>query len=411
MTDPESPPFRSLLVLPGHALNPRTGGGQRTGVFFNALKQLGPTEIVILRETPANGAEEFFPGHAGVHHICTPRFPSRQRGGLALLRANLERFTLIRREYAPDPEVTRQIHALLTPEHRLVAYRYIIAHAVAGLEDGQPDTPPLFVDIDDRDEQKYQSAARRMFPAPIFWLFGKLVIPRLRQVVDACIRRASFVWIAAEEDRAGVAGLPHGVVPNVPFFDIPDDTPAPSTSQELLFVGTFLHRPNQDGARWFLRNCWPELHARHPQAVLRIVGLGNWGSLAAEFPDLGGVDYVGTVDEIGPEYARSRLVISPLFEGGGSKIKVIEACAFGRPVVASPHSLRGFGDSLPAAIPGARDAAEFIAACDAILSDPEQADTLGQSLRALQQREFSRQGVEQRIVDQIQDALAGSGRP
>ena len=45
--------------------------------------------------------------------------------------------------------------------------------------------------------------------------------------------------------------------------------------------------------------------------------------------------------DLRPWYAGADVVVAPLWHGGGTRIKVLEAFAYGRPVVATPLAVRG----------------------------------------------------------------------
>ena len=81
-------------------------------------------------------------------------------------------------------------------------------------------------------------------------------------------------------------------------------------------------------------------------ARLRLVGGGDWARSLDGIAAADRIDTPGFVADIGAAYASARLVICPLTEGGGSKVKLVEACAYGRPIVATSHSVRGFAPQL-----------------------------------------------------------------
>lgn len=396
---------RCLLIVPDGGINPKMGSGQRSIICFEALKQIGPVDVAILGAGTDPGVSVFFPGAASVQWVASARFPVIRKTGLAWLVYNLQRFLFVPRLYAPEPQVVPQVAALLTDAHRVVLCRYALPFCVSGLESTR--TRHVFVDIDDRDDQKFLTAAEAVLgQGPLMHLFRRFVVPAVRRQLIRRLSAVRLLWYAAPEDDLKIPGPDTAILRNVPFAVAPPTAPhPPSVNQDVLFVGSYEHRPNQDGVRWFLRNCWEDLAARNPGARLRLVGLGPWPEMAQEFPHLDRVDYVGTVEDIAPEYMRARVVISPIFDGGGSKIKVIEACAYGRPVVVTPHSARGFGDALGAALPTGGDAKTFVAACDRLLRNDSDVDALGTELRGLQAAGFSQAGVQKQIAANIQTHL------
>ena len=64
-----SPDTRALMIVPDGGINPRTGGGQRSVICFNALKSIGPVDVVILGEDQGEDASVFFPGAASVRWV------------------------------------------------------------------------------------------------------------------------------------------------------------------------------------------------------------------------------------------------------------------------------------------------------------------------------------------------------
>ena len=406
-------PSKCILVTPNWCVSPYTGGGQRTGIFFAALKKIAPTEVVVVGHAPDRAAcERWFPGHAGLHLIQTDRPPHRRLGRLALTADRLRRFLWFAREYRPDPPIRDGIRRILGEAPAVIVYRYFPTFCWAGHgsggDTGGIGAARICVDIDDSDDQKLMLAVREAFGSDrLTRLYRRLALPALRRLMRRRLSVVALTWFAAAEDMATLAGVPAAALPNVPFF-APDPArlPLPSAQRDVLFLGTYSYPPNLEAVRWFLRHCWPDLHRQHPQSRFRIVGYGGWGALAAEYPGIDGVDFVGAVDEVAAEYGRARLVVAPIFTGGGTKIKVIEACAFGRPVVATTHSARGFGAGIEAAIPQADTPEDFIRLCATCLADGAAADALGRRLQALQEAQFSRPAVEQRIAEQIAAAVA-----
>ena len=106
--------------------------------------------------------------------------------------------------------------------------------------------------------------------------------------------------------------------------------------KKLLFVGSSYY-PNVLGIRWFVKNVLPELDKN---IQLIIVGRGL-EFLKKEFQD-SRVNVVGTVETPVPYYLDADIFIAPLFDGGGMKVKSIEAISYGKCFVGTEESLHGF---------------------------------------------------------------------
>jgi glycosyltransferase involved in cell wall biosynthesis len=108
----------------------------------------------------------------------------------------------------------------------------------------------------------------------------------------------------------------------------------------LLFTGSMDHSPNRDAALWFGREVWPLVAERVPEARLAVVGRGpqeQLRSLAAQ----PGVEVAGAVPSIEPYFERAHVAIAPLRSGGGSRLKILEALAAGRPVLSTTVGAEG----------------------------------------------------------------------
>lgn len=190
---------------------------------------------------------------------------------------------------------------------------------------------------------------------------------------------ADQLWFVSQVELARLAGEPLAanarLVPNGAddaLWDIP--VHLESDAPELLFVGPSRYQPNLHGLKWFLSEVWPRVIAAVPSARLRVVGEG-W----EELDRIPGVDLIGWRGSLMPEYARSRLVIAPLFAGGGTKLKVVEAMAAGRPVVATPVAAEGFDKSAGLII--SEDPERFAAAVSRCLIDIGESNRIGQTNR------------------------------
>ena len=410
-----SEPERCALVVPMWCISSHTGGGQRTNIFFSALKRLGPTEVVVLGHNVRREAvEHHFAGHAGLHLVEVEFAKAQRLAGLKLQLDRVRRYLMFWQFYRPVPAAQACVEESIRAGTKVVVYREFRTFCWAVPEPGRvyaAQGARHYVDVDDRDDQKLQIGMQDFLrSATLAQIYGGLMLPYLRRTMRRKLALARRAWLSAAEDRGGLPSNRVAIIPNASFESPPEPVTPPSTRRDLLFVGSGGYAPNRNGVRWFLQSCWPAIHARYPESRFRIVGSGDWESLAAEFQGAAGVDFVGRVDSVADEYHRARFSIVPIFSGGGTKIKLIESCAFGRPVVSSVHSARGFGAQIEALVLQGDTPESFIAHCLRLLDDGDDVDARGAKLRELQQAQFSRQAVEAEIADQIRmsevDAVA-----
>jgi glycosyltransferase involved in cell wall biosynthesis len=75
------------------------------------------------------------------------------------------------------------------------------------------------------------------------------------------------------------------------------------------------------------------------------------------------------VDEIAPVFAAASMVVAPITEGAGTQLKVVEALAHGRVVVATEHSARSAPPTARDACISTVDANDMAAAIVRLLDD------------------------------------------
>jgi glycosyltransferase involved in cell wall biosynthesis len=163
---------------------------------------------------------------------------------------------------------------------------------------------------------------------------------------QACRHALATFAISEADARVFQAWVPDGRVSVLPLaFD--EEVFHPFYQQEeegdppvVLMVGNYQYAATLEGARFVLDRVLPRVLTRHPQAVFRLVGPGL---PAVRHPN---VQIPGFVDDLPVEYRRAAVVVAPIASGGGIKIKVVEALAMGRFLVATPKALEGIGTRL-----------------------------------------------------------------
>ncbi len=173
--------------------------------------------------------------------------------------------------------------------------------------------------------------------------------------------------------------------------------PPPDGPEEHLFVGSFQHRPNRLAARLLLRDVWPLVRRQRPGAVLVLAGRGSEEFLAEEPAE--GVRAVGFVDDLADLYRRSRLFVAPLPEGGGIKIKILEAMARGIPVVTTEVGAEGIADARDDVFIVAPSGPAFADAVIAAADDPEGCRARAARARLRIEDAFDWRAIARNLVD------------
>jgi polysaccharide biosynthesis protein PslH len=155
-------------------------------------------------------------------------------------------------------------------------------------------------------------------------------------------RRFDGCTVTSGRDQAIVNAecpqTPTALVPNGVDISLFSPRDLPEQPQTLLFFGAINYYPNTDAAVSFAEQVLPQLKRHYPQLRLRIVGPGE-GALKRRFGS--DVEVVGFVDDLQAEIARASVVIAPLRIAGGTRLKILEAMAMGKPVVATRVGAEG----------------------------------------------------------------------
>jgi polysaccharide biosynthesis protein PslH len=197
-------------------------------------------------------------------------------------------------------------------------------------------------------------------------------------------KHVQAVVVFTERDRQALAQLAHptpvvtipigAVLPEQPLDPIGDE------SLTLLFVGNFIHPPNADAAARLVNVIFPRLQAHIPGVHLHVVG----DLPTAQIRELANETVVvtGCVPDVTPYLDRAAVVVAPLRMGGGMRVKVLEALASGKAVVASPLAVEGLDVVDGKHVLLAESDQEFVEAVVHLLRDPVKRVSLAVSARA-----------------------------
>ena len=197
-------------------------------------------------------------------------------------------------------------------------------------------------------------------------------------------RVADAVLCVSEDDAAyyrqyadNVLVTPNGV--DDAFFTAGRDETAEET---VMFFGQMSYPPNLEGLMRFVDEGWSHVLERRPNARLLIAGQGGRERLGS-FVDDRRISVLGVVDDIAALVGSVRVVVVPVWRGGGTRLKVLEALAAGRPLVGTALGVSGIGfeDGVHGVI--AEEPREMARHVADLCARPDAARALGRSGQAL----------------------------
>lgn len=144
----------------------------------------------------------------------------------------------------------------------------------------------------------------------------------------------------------------------------------------LLFTGNMDYDPNVDAVLYFVKDIFPLILQKHPQAKFIIAGQRPIDKVKA-LDNGGNVQVTGFIPELSEMYNRASVVVAPLRFGAGTQNKVLEALAMGIPVVCSNIGFEGLGISDGEGAFMRTDAVSFADQVSNLLSDAQLRETTG----------------------------------
>jgi glycosyltransferase involved in cell wall biosynthesis len=184
-------------------------------------------------------------------------------------------------------------------------------------------------------------------------------------------RQADAVLSYSETEKAVIETFLdlRGTVYQTPWIAANPGAVIPLAKRDgVAFVGSFDHPPNRDAIEFFIENCWSQIRARNPDAILYVVGSGFERMKLKRDDD--SIRVVGWVEDVSQFLAGRRVMVAPLRSGAGMKGKVIDAFNSGTPTVLSPVAAEGMPISFGADSGIARTTGEWVdQVCELLTSD------------------------------------------
>lgn len=180
------------------------------------------------------------------------------------------------------------------------------------------------------------------------------------------------------------------VVPNGVDTVLFNFEPGQKTGKEnqLLFCGSLNYAPNKEGLLWFYEQVWPIVVKAQPDVRLTIVGRGDDGSYEKlkQHPN---IHFVGEVNDLSPYYHNNVVSIVPLLTGSGTRLKILEAMAFGTAVISTTIGAKGINYTDGQNIVIADSATDFAERLLTMAADVAFCEHLSNQARNLVEKQYS----------------------
>jgi glycosyltransferase involved in cell wall biosynthesis len=304
-------------------------------------------------------------------------------------------------------EHTNAIREIIRPTTILiVAHRLHVALAVRELHGIRP---PVLMDLDDVEHLKFLRELWR----PPFWA-GKFMtmlhLPALVVGEILAVRSTAKTLVCSISDRDYVKRVSLftrvDVVPNaVDLAGISlSDTSEVTSESNILFVGTYSYQPNVEAAESLVRDIFPLIREVHPNAQLLLVG-NRIDQLPCYKESPVGVVFLGFVKDLSVVYGRAAVVCCPIRSGSGTRIKIIEAAAHGKPVVSTSIGAEGLAFENGSEIVINNSNSGMASACVDLLKNRTKGHDIGSNAKK-RAKTYDRTGSVTLIVEKYRDVIS-----
>ena len=230
---------------------------------------------------------------------------------------------------------------------------------------------------------------------------------KMRRYEAAACARSRRTLAVSESDREALAAAAPGADVRAVPTGVDTDYFAPQAIAErprsLVFSGAMDWYPNEDGILRFIETTLPLIRREEPEVSLTVVGRSPTPQLHAAAAGAG-VRVTGTVDDVRPSIAEAEVAIVPLRIAGGTRLKIFEALAMGKPVVSTSIGAEGLPLESGRHLMVADEPAAFARAVVSLLRDPGKRRALGEAGRRLVEKKYSWAQVASRFESLLEEA-------
>lgn len=217
--------------------------------------------------------------------------------------------------------------------------------------------------------------------------------------------RETFARLYGKRLRAPVRVIPTGV--DAAYFSAAADLPL--DPYRLAFTGSMDWLPNEDAMLYFCREILPRIRQVEPRVTVSIIGRNPTPAVRRLAEQVPGITITGRVADVRPHVGRASLSIVPLRIGGGTRLKIYEAMAMGRPVVSTTVGAEGLPLEAGRDLAIADDPDGFARAVLALLSDPAARQRMADAARRLVTERYDWSAVAGTLEDALHAARPAAG--
>lgn len=178
--------------------------------------------------------------------------------------------------------------------------------------------------------------------------------------------------------------IPNGV--DVDFFSPEGEKEVPGS---MIMVSGMNWYPNRDAVLYMQEKIWPLISQSFPDISWVIIGASPPQKLVDLANDDPRVTVTGFVDDVRPYLRRAQIYLCPMRDGGGTRLKILDALSMGKPIVSTTIGYEGINITPEKNALLADTPAEFITQISRLIEDPDSGKKIGKEGRKFVIDEFS----------------------
>ena len=192
-----------------------------------------------------------------------------------------------------------------------------------------------------------------------------------------------------------VATIPNGV--DLDYFRPGADSPV--SPPRLIFVGTMSWYPNIEAVNFIADKLWQSLREKYPNLCIDIVGANPPEKIKNLERTHPGFKVHGFVDDVRPYLDRASIYLCPIRDGGGTKLKILDAMAMAKPLVTHPIACEGIAVTPEENVLFADTPDQFIDQISCLLTDSDRGHALGIHARSLIKANYSYASIGKQLAE------------
>lgn len=283
------------------------------------------------------------------------------------------------------------------------AIDWILSETIYPLVNLPSEVPPVVVNCHNAEHlilRRYLQCESNILRKSYAWLESK----KLEKFEQEFCSRANVLVVCSEYDGMVMQGLCAGatiaVVPNA--VDIGRYSPSAGADGEtILYTGGMDWFPNRDAVEFFATKILPEVRELSPKAKFVVAGRPGPDEFHRWLSGIPHTEFHGPVADMSSELARAAVCVVPLRIGSGTRLKILEAGAAGKPIVSTRVGAEGLKFEDGAEICIADQPTEFVNAVNMLLNDPERRGAMGSAARRKVERCYTYDAVRQSLAEAL----------